>query len=89
MKKVEIYSNWCYCDSLDGIVLKDGERIKVQWPDKTTSKEVVHIEDCSYTGSDHGHPCDIKVTKAYVKTLCKGVKSLVRLYDSGCLCKRV
>ena len=56
MKKVVVYSNWCYVDQLDGRTLNQGERLKVRWSDGHESIEAVVIMDKSHQAMDHGSP---------------------------------
>lgn len=89
MKKVEIISNWSYCDGLDGEILRPGDKLLVQWSDGSRSEHLVQIKDRSYTSSDHGHPCEIGVTEAYISVPFKNVESLVRLYGQDILCEKI
>jgi len=89
MNKVEVYSNWCYLDALEGIPLKEGEQLRVKWPDGEITEEKVVLESSSYRMMDHGSPCDIGTSKAFVEATVKGVKCLIRLYGQDILCERV
>ncbi len=95
MNKVEIYSNWCYMDALDGKPLENGEVLKVKWPNGTITKETVIIESSSYTMMDHTSPWEVLTTKAYVKgrdrrgSKSDGLKTLIRLYGQNILCERL
>lgn len=88
MKSVTRYSNWGYWDQLDGVTLKEGELISVQWGDGTVTKESVVIREYNTVTSDHGHMCDIPHVEAYVKTSVHGTETLIRLYNNNLLCER-
>ncbi len=89
MNKVEIYSNWCYYDQLDGKNLKDGEKLKVRWPDGQETQENVILKKTSQTVSDMGHPYDVPIHQAYVAVTVHGAECLVRLTADGILCERI
>ncbi|CAB4196886.1 hypothetical protein UFOVP1290_406 [uncultured Caudovirales phage] len=92
MKKVEIYSNWCYLDILGedySDVLTDGEELKILWNDGTITKEKIIVESRTdhYTG--HGGGDDITTSKAYIKITYMGVPAMIRLADTDLLCERI
>lgn len=89
MNKVEVYSNWCYLDALDGVPLRENEKLRVKWPDGEITEEKVILESSSYQMMDHGSPCQIGTSKAFVEAQVKGVKCLIRLYGQEILCERV
>lgn len=89
MKKVEIYSNWCESDSLNDIILRDGEKIRVQWFDGTITEEQVTIMCSSYNVSDHGSIYAVPIDKAYIQVFYKGIPALIRLAGTELLCERV
>lgn len=89
MNKIEIYKNWCEIDQLNGINLEDGEVLKVKWPNGEITVETIILEKTSYQVSDHGHPWDVAVNRAYAQTECRGVKCLLRLSGKDILCERV
>jgi hypothetical protein len=89
MNKVEVYSNWCYLDQLDGKTLENGEKIRVQWPNGEETQESVVVKKHSYMISDMGSPWEVWVSEAYVHGSIHGAQSLVRLTGDGILCERV
>jgi|SRR6185369_3517450 len=90
MKKVITYSNWCEIDQLDGKPFKDGEWIRVQWPNGNKTRAKVHVENTSYRISDMGSPCDIPVSKAFVRVPYKGASARIRLAEhKDILCERI
>jgi hypothetical protein len=90
MKNVETYSNWCEIDQLDGVTLKDGEWLRVKWPDGTKTRAKVRVEQTSYRISDMGSPCDIPVSKAFVRVPYKGASARIRLAEHKDIkCERI
>ena len=61
-------------DQLEGLTLKQGEKIEVSWPNDCVTKEVVHIDAVPRTAGD------VLATdhRAYVKKVVNGTK--VRVY---------
>jgi hypothetical protein len=88
MKKVEIYSNWCYIDRLDEKPLKNGELLLVRWANGDETTETVVVKNHSYTISDMGSPWEVKVSEAYIENEVRGVKCLIRLAKENVLCER-
>lgn len=79
MKTIELYSNWCEYDRLDGSNVIDGEELCVQFPDGTTLDLRVTVVESSYEISDMGHPCRVPVRRAYWDTKVRGVPVRVPL----------
>ncbi len=77
--RVEVYSNWCSIDQLDGVALQNGDRLRVRWPDGREEVVAVTVVDESYEGSDHGHSCRIFVSRAYHSFAHHGVIARVPL----------
>jgi hypothetical protein len=76
-----VYSQWCYCDSLDGEVLRTGDVLDVTWKDGTSSRETIDVEESTHTVNDMGHPYDCGVTRAFISTLFHGGVAKARLLD--------
>jgi hypothetical protein len=79
MNKIERHSNWSYFDRLDGVVLKNGERLSVRFPDGFFSEIVVRVVERSIPISDHGHTYDGTESFAFVELDHHGVVALVPL----------
>lgn len=79
MAKITKRSNWGYWDELDNTVLKDGEKLRVTWPDETTEIITVKVIDSGSTMSDHGHPFYCADVKAFAVVTVHGVEGLVPL----------
>lgn len=92
MKKVTIYSNWCYVDVLGDDykdVLRDGEELRVQWNDGSITNEKILVESRVDHYHGHGGGDDITTSKAYIQIKYKGNSALIRLVDSDLLCERI
>jgi hypothetical protein len=83
MKKVTVYSNWCYMDAIDDLPLKSGDKIKVRWADGTETIDFVKVESRTDHYSGHGGGDDITTAKAYVTIEFRGSTCFVRLVDAG------
>lgn len=67
MEPVEVYTAmWCHIDRLNGTNLRDGEKLRIRWPDGTVEERHIFVKRSSYEGSDMGHPCTIPVSEAFV-----------------------
>ncbi len=78
-----VLSNWCYCDALDGDVLRSGDVLDIVWADGTSSREEIVVERDSESTSDMGHACKIPITKAYATTAARGTTARIRLVTAG------
>lgn len=69
-KTIEIYSNWCYCDSIGGKlngVLKDKDNIEIMWADGTIEKIIVKVVEVIEQYYGHGGIDRLPITKAFVQ----------------------
>lgn len=89
MSPVVVRSDWGYYDALDGVDLKDGEPVTVQWPDGSRTPEVVEVES-GRTGHRGLGNCDDDIGFSYARIVVihHGVEARIRLLDSGCLVER-
>ena len=87
MSTVEIYSNWCYIDRLDGKALEDKERIRLQWPDGTTGIYEIAVKKGSGITADHGHDYEYPISEAFAVVSVHGAQAYVRLV--GMMAERV
>jgi hypothetical protein len=79
MDEPTLHSDWGYWDHLDGRELREGERVRVQWPDDTITEETIRIEARDREEMDHGHAVTIPDRWAYfVFTVVPGLPG--RLY---------
>lgn len=83
MKKVEVYSNWCHYDVIDGTQIKNGDKIKVRWPNGTETTHVVKVESTVVHYVGHGGGDDIPISKAFVTIEYNGSTCSVRLVEAG------
>lgn len=81
MKKIERYNNWCEIDRLDGVDIKDKERLRVKFPNGEILEITVSVFFSSYEISDMGTPYTIPCYKAYLETKWKGQECLVPLVE--------
>lgn len=65
MSKVTADKNYCDIDKLDGVELKDGERLKVTFPDGKTKKVEVVLHERNEPYNDMGHTYTMPVRKAH------------------------
>lgn len=79
MSKVVVYSNWCWIDQLDGRELKQDERIRVTWPDRTQTDNLAVVKQDRVEISDHGHPYSATRSEAFVSVLIRGLLVDVRI----------
>lgn len=79
MKRIKALKNWCDIDQLEGVDLKDGEKLRVEFKDKTVEVVKIKVEPSSYETSDMGHPYTIPVRKAVVTKKVAGVTVQVPL----------
>ncbi len=87
-KRVTVRSNWGYFDELDGRDLKEGERLRLHWPDGTTTNAAVTLVKTREPGSDMGHPIEIPHHQAFVVVKHRGAETYVWLRSTGVLCER-
>jgi hypothetical protein len=74
MKSIHTTSDWNELDVLNGKEIKDGEYLKIQWPDGSCETRRVSVEKRSYEEDDMGHSCTIPVHKAFVYVEYRGVR---------------
>jgi hypothetical protein len=79
-----IYSNWCYCDTLDGDSSKSGGIVLIKWPDGSVDEHEIieeksEIEQCCQPS--------IRVVKWYIEIMYKGEPARIRLVNSNLLGK--
>lgn len=79
MGRIITYSNWCYIDRLDGIDLKDGERLWVKFPNGERIQITCSIHASKQVVLDMGRPYEMPVRRAYLKTKWKGQQCMVEL----------
>lgn len=89
MEKVVVGGDWSYEDELAGTYLKNGERIRVRWPDGTEEDHKVHLEVTSTPIFDHGKSYPGRCAQAFIKVKLHGETLLVRLSDTKLLCERI
>jgi hypothetical protein len=77
MNEPTLYSNWGYWDHLDGVELREGERVRVQWPDDTVTEETIRIEARDHEENDHGHRVTIPDRWAYFEKRVAGLTGRV------------
>jgi hypothetical protein len=75
MGKVEVGGNWSYIDELDGVPLKDGERLRVQWPDGSITEETCGVENGTFKYTDMGHEGTGSDVKAYLTIQVRGIEA--------------
>lgn len=78
-KKIIPDTNWCHIDKLDGIELKDGERLRIRFPSKETLEVNITVWHEIKTINEMGRPYDMPVKRAYLKTKWKGAPCMVEL----------
>lgn len=89
MGTVKVGGDWAYIDQLDGISLKDGERLHVKWPDGTITIETCAIDRDTFTYNEMGHEGKGPNHKAYLAISYKGVEVRYYLRHSSLLVGRV
>jgi hypothetical protein len=91
MKPIFVRSNWGYWDALGTADLKDGERLRIEWPDGTVTTETIHVDKGTFSYSDHGHESQGPDHKAYVERSVAGalVKVWFRDVEPGLHAERV
>lgn len=88
MQKVETCHDWCHKDMLDGIFLKDGERIKVLWGNGKITYENIIVLSSIDSHSSHGSVDKIETSKSYIEVNVSGTAFKVGLAESDLLCER-
>jgi hypothetical protein len=78
MERITVRSNWGYFDALEGSDIKDGDRLRVEWPDSSVTDETAIVKDEGYDSSHEGHIPD---TVTYVEVWVRGAPARVRLRD--------
>lgn len=53
--------------------LKNGDKVKVKWPDGKVSNEVVNIREYTNTVYDMGHQYDVKAEFGFLKSKVRGM----------------
>lgn len=89
MQKIIKESNWGYWDTLNGIPLKDGEKLIVQWPDKEKTEEFLFLRKGTYTYIDMGSHGTGPDNVAYVVVNVHNLNVEIPLAQDGILCERV
>jgi hypothetical protein len=87
MSKVEEYSNWGYWDSLDGIIIKDGEHLIVTYPDGGEQQVTAIVLDEGCQIHDMGHEYRGANCKAFAEFEWHG--AMVKLHLRGMEARRV
>lgn len=72
MKKIKFRSDWHSYDMLDGEKLQKGQWLKIQWPNGTSSKELVDTEVTEHVVQDMWNPYTCSTTRAFIKPKYKG-----------------
>jgi hypothetical protein len=89
MEKVKLGGDWCYEDVLAGKALRDGEQVRVQWPDGSVTDETIRVERRPYQVSDMGRSYPSKDDHAYIETAVRGALARTYLRKSELLVERV
>jgi len=89
MKKIEVNTDWCDVDMLDGKPITNGENLKIRWTNGEVTTETILVKDSSYTVVEHGGRADISVRKAFVVVDFKGAKAMVALAGQDILAEIV
>lgn len=84
---VELTSNWGYWDQLDGETLKDGELLRIEWPNGTVEELPVRVRDVGCTIHDMGHQYTGQDIRAFVEKVVNGKAVLIEA--RGLLAERV
>ncbi len=87
MSRITPGGNWADNDRLDDVELKDGERLRITWPNDTVSEHVIQIKKETHTISDMGSPYTISSNRAFVLVM-RGLK-LIPYCISGYDAERV
>lgn len=86
MNKVKRINNWSCWDELDGVELKNGEKIKVRWPSgKETIETVCVIPLLDESSHFESNPQKL----AFVNIVVDNLIAEVKLAQDGILCERV
>lgn len=80
MHPIERKTNWCEIDILNGIEIKNNERLRVKFPNDEILEITVLVVSDFYDISDMGHPYRIPCRKAYLATKWKGQPCRVPLF---------
>ncbi len=89
MQKITTDRNWREVDQLDGKDLRDGEYLRIMWPDGTYTNQTVKIESSSYNVSEQGQRdgYDVPVRHAMVPIKYRGQHTYIRI--TGLNAKRI
>lgn len=87
MSKVVTRRDWHCIDELDNVPLREGEALRVLWPDGVVEALRVRIDEKSEHYQEHGGGSTIVTKKAYASILYHGAES--RVYLSGVEAERV
>jgi hypothetical protein len=79
MSRIERYSNWCWIDRLEGVDLKDGERLLVRWPNSILQYVCCIVEQRTVDIQDMGNTFGALESFAYAEIDHHGVKARVPL----------
>ena len=88
MTKIEVYSDWCSYDRLDGIDLQDGEMLEIEWPDGVRETCMVKIKTTSYRHIEHGSFFDEPIRESYFELDIHGMKVPLFLRNTNILARR-
>lgn len=88
MKPIEVYSNWCYHDYLDGKELKDGQRLLLLWPDGLKQSVFVRVESTIKYLNTGSSSDSITIRKAFVNVMHHGAHVKIFLEGTGVLAER-
>lgn len=87
MSKIIHVSDWSEWDELDGERLKNGEKLRIEWPNGRITEEEILIHEGSTYCSDHGHGSWYPATYSYLNKHVNGVP--VRVHLAGLTAARV
>ncbi len=59
-------ADWCSYDRLGDKNLKDGQILLLRWPNDKITEHTIVVDKGYRMESDHGHPCEIPTSHAYV-----------------------
>lgn len=78
-QKITTGGNWSVEDQLGGRTIRDGERLRVRFPDGTVEELRAVVESSSHADSDMGRDITIPVHRAFARIDYHGASVLMSL----------
>lgn len=87
MSLITTYKDYCEIDRLDGVDLANGDRLRLTFPDGSVVDAEIGVAVSSYKSQSGNQSETIRVRKAYIDEVVRGVST--RVYLAGLEAERI